>query len=201
MTEAPVLNIVTGPSGAGKSEFCRRQPDWANRIYNLDDWQRQTPEADRALAWEALLGRLGEALQAGVTPLILDHVCGADLANEVLPLARQAGYRTHLWVVCPANPGVCVARVALRRAEGGHGRPARDVIALYGDALANASQLTLDVDGTTILDSSEDFSVIGCQSGLIYENVATAAPDWVDLYFSTGPVRGPVPAMDASAHV
>ena len=99
-----MFNAVTGPSGAGKSAFCKQQPDWEHRLYNLDDWARKQGEVDnpavREDAWETLLERLVSDMREGISPITLDHVFESRTIDEVVRPAKSLGYLIRLWVIC-----------------------------------------------------------------------------------------------------
>ena len=162
-----ILNAVTGPSGAGKSAFCKQQPDWEHRLYNLDDWARKQGEVDsptvRDSAWESLLERLVSDMREGGSPITLDHVFESRTIDEVVQPAKSFGYQVRLWVICPESPQVCVRRVQKRKSEGGHGRSVRTIRELYDSALHVASELSILSDETVLIDSTNrrEFEVVG----------------------------------------
>ena len=138
-----LLHVVTGPSGAGKSSFCKQQADWEHRLYNLD-WARLRggvhDSAARERAWREIVGELRGQMEAEASPIALDHILDTGAIEEVIEPARAYGYRVHLTIVCPGGPDICIARVARRRREGGHGRSPATIRQLYDDALLVAAE-------------------------------------------------------------
>lgn len=183
------LNAVTGPSGAGKSAFCKQQPDWEHRLYNLDDWARRLGHVDnpavRESAWGALVKGIVSDMREGFSPITLDHVFESRTIEEVVNPAKALGYRVCLWVVCPDNPGTCVERVRKRQEEGGHGRSARTVRELYGSALHVASEMSIECHETRLIDSSSSDGFQFISSIREFRTTITAhpTPGWVRKHF------------------
>ena len=183
-----IFNAITGPSGAGKSAFCKQQPDWEHRLYNLDDWARIQGEVDnptvRESAWESLLERLLSDMDEGLSPIALDHIFESSAIDEVVRPAKALGYRIRSWVICPENPEICVRRVQKRKSEGGHGRSAGTIRELYDSALHVASELSVLSDETILIDSSgKGFEVVGCVRELHASVKVQPAPGWVRRNF------------------
>lgn len=184
-----IFNAVTGPSGAGKSAFCKQQPDWEHRLYNLDDWARKQGEVDnpavREDAWETLLERLVSDMREGNSPITLDHVFESRTIDEVVRPAKSFGYLICLWVICPESPQVCVRRVQRRKSEGGHGRSAGTIRELYDSALHVASELSILSDETLLIDSSDrsEFQVVGYVREFRTTISVQPVPGWVGKHF------------------
>ena len=183
-----IFNAITGPSGAGKSAFCRQQPDWEHRLYNLDDWARIQGEIDnptvRESAWESLLERLLSDMDEGLSPIALDHIFESSAIDEVVRPAKAHGYRIRSWVICPESPQICVRRVQKRKSEGGHGRSAGTVRELYDSALHVASELSVLSHETILIDSSgKGFEVVGCVRDFRATIKIPPAPRWVSKSF------------------
>lgn len=105
----PELHLVAGPSGAGKSTFARHQPDWEHRLHNLDDWARlrggvRDPDA-REQAWQDIVREMLEQMQAGASPIALDHILDSRAIDEVIEPAKVLGYAVHLTVGLPRWSG------------------------------------------------------------------------------------------------
>ena len=156
-----VLNIVTGPSGAGKSSFCRDQPDWQYNLHNLDETVRLNFGPDfiddasmRDAAWQQMVVAILADIQAGRTPVTIDHVFDSEAIDALLGQARAAGYTVRTWVVSTESPDLCVARVVQRAAEGGHGWDPTLVEQIYDGALYDASELSVLSDVTYLIDNT-----------------------------------------------
>ena len=194
------LYVVTGPSGAGKSAFCRQQPDWEYRIYNLDDLARTRGAVEdpqfREEAWSETVERMTEKIRAGETPIVLDHVLDTRAMEEILSPARQCGYNIELTVICPGDPNVCAERIRLRKAEGGHGRSAETVRQIYSDAMHVAGEASLICNKTKLVDSSgHGFRVVATIEGFELTWSGDSRPEWVTSYFVVGQERPAKPSM------
>ena len=182
------LHVVTGPSGAGKSTFARQQPDWEHRLYNLDDWARLRggvgdPDA-REQAWQDIVREMLEQMEAEASPIALDHILDSRAIDEVIEPAKALGYAVHLTVVCPDGPGICVARVARRQQQGGHGRSPATVRQLFVDSLVVAAEASLLCDRTTLVDSSgHGMRVVADIAHFRLSYEGDERPDWVEAYF------------------
>ena len=159
-----LLHFVTGPSGSGKTTFCLSQADWVHHRHNLDELSEVLRSAGtiehKQDAWPFFVRSLQRQLDAGASPVCVDHVFDRSTFSPIAMPARRLGYHLCLWVVSPSSAEICVARVRKRRSEGGHGLNDVTVRNLFGRALLAASRLSRHCDDTYLVDADGTLEVL-----------------------------------------
>jgi predicted ABC-type ATPase len=74
---------------------------------------------------------------------------------EELRVAKNAGFKTYLYVVATETPTINIGRVASRVELGGHGVPDAKIIERYEKSMANMAQALTIVDKAFFFDNSE----------------------------------------------
>ena len=183
-----LLHLVTGPSGSGKTTFCLSQADWVHHRHNMDELSEVLRSAGtiehKQDAWPFLVRSLQRQLDAGASPVCMDHVFDRSTFSPIATPARRLGYHLCLWVVSPSSPETCVARVQKRRSEGGHGLKNVTVRSLFGRALLSASRLCRYCDDTYLVDSDDAIEVLVRMQGqrAVVRN-RQRLPAWIQDHF------------------
>ncbi len=73
---------------------------------------------------------------------------------EFMKRARELGYRIYLYFVCVESVELCLARVAVRVAQGGHDVPSDKVLKRYEQCLKLLRDAVLIADRTYLFDNS-----------------------------------------------
>jgi predicted ABC-type ATPase len=151
--------MVAGPNGAGKSTLYRTVIGEATgiRFVNADDIAAATwPDSPAEHAYDAARVASQERLrllsqrQSFATETVFSHPSKLDL----LVSARQAGYRIYLHIVLIPEE-LAVARVAMRRENGGHDVPEEKIRARFARLWNLVREAIELVDEAWVYDNTE----------------------------------------------
>jgi len=131
----PVLHLVVGPNGAGKTTFFERvlSPITRLPLINADliargRWPGNEEEHGHEAAALAEQAR-DHAISQGMS-FVAETVFPHPAKLELIERARRAGYQVTVHVIAVPQE-VSVARVRLRKAQGGHSVPEMKVRERY----------------------------------------------------------------------
>ncbi|MHB1890703.1 MAG: AAA family ATPase [Acidimicrobiales bacterium] len=175
------LDLVVGPNGSGKSTFIRKVvvPKWpAAAVVDPDaiaahNWP-EDPESHGYEAAEiaaATRARLIELSRPFVAETVFSHPSKLDL----LDVARGAGYYIAMHVLLVPEE-LAVARVAYRKAGGGHGVPEDKIRGRYQRLWDNVAVAVTRSDSATFWDNSR-FDGPVCVA-LFADGVVVGSPSW-----------------------
>lgn len=187
----PVLHLLAGPNGAGKTTLVERVLAPVTRLpfINADILAHQHwPGDEEAHGHDAAAlaeSARREAMSRGcsfIGETVFSHPSKLQLVRD----ARQAGYVVHLHVIL-VPLALCLARVPLRQAQGGHSVPEDHIRDRYDRLWPLVSQAMLLANASRVYDNSSarrPFRVIAT-----YENGRLIGePQWPPWSRWRGPV-------------
>ncbi|MES1927505.1 AAA family ATPase [Salinisphaera sp. T31B1] len=187
----PTLHLIVGPNGAGKSTLYEKRvaPATNAPFVNADVIQQQAAAAGEALdAYEAARRAQGLRLQlmAERRSFITETVFSHPSKLELIQHAKASGYRVVLYHVNVETADICVERVRIRVALGGHDVPEEKIRQRYERNqryIADAARLC---DVALIYDSSKAFQpqrwVLTLRDGAV-DAVGSDLPPWVQRIY------------------
>ncbi len=96
---------------------------------------------------------------------VFSHKSKLEFMND----AKRNGYRIYLYFVCIEPPELCISRVAMRVALGGHSVPVDKIIERYGRCLSLLPDAIKIADRIYLFDNSETASKAESKSSLVVE--------------------------------
>ena len=155
---APTLWIIAGPNGGGKTTYAFRHiraVAGTARFVNLDEIARGLsplePGAEGRRAARVALD-LMHALIDEKRSFSIETTLVGRTHLQTIERARKAGFATTLLFFVVRSPEVCLARIARRVSEGGHGVPEADVRRRFERAIANLRRYVQTVDLWRVFD-------------------------------------------------
>jgi len=154
----PVLHLLVGPNGAGKTTFHERVLGPVTRLpfVNADVLARQHwPGDEEAHGHEAAAlaeAARREAMAQGrsfIGETVFSHPSKLQLVRD----ARQVGYVVHLHAIL-VPLALCLARVPLRHAQGGHSVPEDRIRERYQRLWPLISQAITLANAARVYDNS-----------------------------------------------
>lgn len=135
--DVPRLWLLAGPNGAGKSTFAQGyfQPYAARGLFlNADDEARSidssNPSDSALAAGRAVIAKRRTSLSERRS-FVLETTLASRSLLQFVEHARLAGYRTTLLYLYVTDSALCIERVAMRVARGGHHIPPDVVLRRY----------------------------------------------------------------------
>ncbi|MGP8008022.1 MAG: zeta toxin family protein [Acidimicrobiales bacterium] len=175
------LDLVVGPNGAGKSTFVRLvlAPTWptaafvtaaliAARIWP-DHLELHAYEAAALAA--ATRSRLIELRRPLIAETVFSHPSKLDLIDE----AAMAGYYVALHVLM-VSEDLAVARVAYRKAGGGHGVPVGKIRQRYRRLWAHVAKAVPKANSATFWDNSQHAGPR--QAAMFIDGLVVGSSEW-----------------------
>ena len=133
LISVPALWLIAGPNGVGKTTYAFRwirQVSGSAHFVNLDEISRGLsplePLAARVQAARVALAMTKEFIRAKRSFSVETTLAGRTHLLTI-DAARQAGFQINLLYFAVQSPAICIARVARRVSEGGHGVPEADI--------------------------------------------------------------------------
>jgi predicted ABC-type ATPase len=154
----PVLHVVAGPNGSGKTTFCRRILIPATHLpfVNADEIAHQRwpgrEEQHGHDAAQAAAAERDRRIAAG-TSFIAETVFSHPSKLELIERARDRGYLVSLHAILVPEE-LCIARVRLRAAQGGHSVPTAKIRARYRRLWPLLQKAAARADDATVYDNS-----------------------------------------------
>jgi predicted ABC-type ATPase len=156
----PTLHVIAGPNGSGKSTFTL-DAQAVLRIQVIDPDQEARairPDAPQEAAVEAgrrVINRSRAYLKAGTSFAIETTLAGA-MQLRLMEEAKKHGYEVNLIYIGVESADLCIERVALRFAKGGHDVPAADVRRRYQRSMSHLPAALRLADHAIIFDNSTE---------------------------------------------
>lgn len=127
----PTLIIIGGANGSGKTTLAREFVRLENFIYlGADEIARELnetePEKAAIEAARLFSQRFGELLEKRESFIVESTLSGLSL-RKWIERARNFNYEIEILFVYLSSPELCVRRVAVRVAKGGHHVPEADI--------------------------------------------------------------------------
>ena len=168
------LFILAGANGSGKSTVGSEiLPQENSPLVNPDDIARAMSLGDvsaaKVPAGREALRRIGEFLAAGASFAVESTLSGQTLLS-LIEKAKQLGYSVEIIYVFLDSPEMCIARIAVRVAKGGHDIPDDDVRRRYFRSKRNfLNQYALLADAWTLVYNGGELPVMvaECKNGQI----------------------------------
>ena len=153
--------IIAGPNGAGKTTFAREFlpreadcPDFINVDLIAAGLSPFDPNRAALRAGRLMLQEIHRRAQAGESFAFETTLAGRNYAR-LIPRWRAAGYHVKLIFLSLPTADVAVARVAARRAQGGHTVPEEVIRRRFDAGLRNFTNIYRDmVDSWVLYDNS-----------------------------------------------
>lgn len=118
--------IIAGPNGAGKTTFAREYllkeahcPDFVNVDLIAAGLSPFNPDRAAIQAGRLMLSEIERRVRKHES-FAFETTLSAHLYARMIPRWRTAGYRVRLIFLSLPDPGMAIARVAMRVAQGGH---------------------------------------------------------------------------------
>lgn len=170
----PTMVLLAGPNGAGKSTLyeTRVAPGFKGPFINADVIQRdelRDPSMEASYEAARIAAERREAHLAGGQSFATETVFSHPSKLDVIQSARARGFNVIVMHVGVDSPDLSVARVGLRREEGGHGVPEDKVRERY------TRGAPLIRDAVRLADR-----------GMVFDNSALNTPPAHCLTFTTG---------------
>ena len=168
------LFILAGANGSGKSTVGSEiLPQENLPLVNPDDIARAMSPGDvsaaKVPAGREALRRIGEFLAAGASFAVESTLSGQTLLT-LIEKAKQLGYSVEIIYVFLDSPEMCIARIAVRVAKGGHNIPDDDVRRRYFRSKRNfLNQYALRANAWTLVYNGGELPVMvaECRNGHI----------------------------------
>ncbi len=153
------LWIVAGPNGAEKSTLVQRYNIRKIPLSNPDiiaaEFNPERPEDATLQAGRLALKQRGEFLDKGQS-FILETTYSGENATRQIRDAKKRGYRVFLIFVSLKSPVQSAARVASRKADGGHHVDLSDIMRRFARSYDNLNKSLQLADRVYIYDNSTD---------------------------------------------
>lgn len=220
MEREPSIFVLAGSDGAGKSSVAgaairARGMDYfdpgeaARRILDANP-RADLREANRQ-AWVHGKRLLEAAIARGLS-FVLETTLGGSSIPPLLERASAAGVAVRVWYVGLEGPGLHVARVRARAADGGHDTPERMIRDRYDRSRENLIRLLPRIAELRVYDNSAEADpargiaprpvlILHARDGEIREHCAfEAVPQWAKPIMAAAlrnhgderiPARGP----------
>jgi predicted ABC-type ATPase len=158
---AKKIVIIAGPNGAGKTTFAREFlpqeaecPDFINVDLIAAGLSPFAPEKAAIRAGRFMLAEIARRAAAGESFAFETTLSGHNY-RRLIPRWRAAGYHVKLVFLSLPTPGLAIARVQSRVAQGGHNVPDEVVRRRFGAGLRNFENVYRDlVDSWTFYENS-----------------------------------------------
>lgn len=170
----PTMVLLAGPNGAGKSTLyeTRVAPGFKGPFINADVIQRdelRDPSMEASYEAARIAAERREAHLAGGQSFATETVFSHPSKLDVIRSARARGFNVIVMHVGVDSPDLSVARVGLRREEGGHGVPEDKVRERY-------------TRGAPLIREAVRLA----DRGMVFDNSALNTPPAHCLTFTTG---------------
>ena len=170
----PTMVLLAGPNGAGKSTLyeTRVAPGFKGPFINADVIQRdelRDPSMEASYEAARIAAERREAHLAGGKSFATETVFSHPSKLDVIQSARARGFNVIVMHVGVDSPDLSVARVGLRREEGGHGVPEDKVRERY-------------TRGAPLIREAVRLA----DRGMVFDNSALNTPPAHCLTFTTG---------------
>lgn len=170
----PTMVLLAGPNGAGKSTLyeTRVAPGFKGPFINADVIQRdelRDPSMEASYEAARIAAERREAHLAGGQSFATETVFSHPSKLDVIQSARARGFNVIVMHVGVDSPDLSVARVGLRREEGGHGVPEDKVRERY-------------TRGAPLIREAVRLA----DRGMVFDNSALNTPPAHCLTFTTG---------------
>lgn len=170
----PTMVLLAGPNGAGKSTLyeTRVAPGFKGPFINADVIQRdelRDPSMEASYEAARIAAERREAHLAGGQSFATETVFSHPSKLDVIQSARSRGFNVIVMHVGVDSPDLSVARVGLRREEGGHGVPEDKVRERY-------------TRGAPLIREAVRLA----DRGMVFDNSALNTPPAHCLTFTTG---------------
>ena len=147
----PVILVFAGPNGSGKTTVTRSIALFGTYV-NADDLKKEYGLTDLEAAQQA--ESLRNTLLDSGADFSFETVLSTERNLMLLQKAKKRGYEIQCVYVLTCDENINVARVKVRRANGGHDVPEDKIRARYHRALALLPQLIAVCDKILIYDNS-----------------------------------------------
>ncbi len=135
--------IIAGPNGSGKTTFARmflpeyvRCPNFVNADLIATGLSPFAPDRAAIRAGKLVLEQIRAFADHGVDFAFETTLAGRSYAR-LLDGMKKRGYALHLFFLWIPQPGLAIARIRQRVAEGGHSVPAADVRRRFDRGIRN----------------------------------------------------------------
>ncbi len=135
--------IIAGPNGSGKTTFARsflpeyvRCPNFVNADLIATGLSPFAPDRAAIRAGKLVLEQIRAFADRGVDFAFETTLAGRSYAR-LLERMKERGYSLHLFFLWIPRPGLAIARIRQRVAEGGHSVPAADVRRRFDRGIRN----------------------------------------------------------------
>lgn len=153
MTKKPEIIVFAGPNGSGKSTIFELTSLTCPYI-NADEIKKSSLCTDLEAA--QLAENIREALLEVNEEFAFETVLSTRRNLDLLNRAKQKGYFIRCIYVLTNHSSINVARVAARKASGGHGVPENKIRSRYVKALQLLPELISVCDICHIYDNSKE---------------------------------------------